>query len=100
MSSAYGWPHSGGAYGVDATSTSYQRHGWDIHALYRGGSRAVGAHHQSRQPDRSAAAPGSRAEGHDRPHVIAHTVVDARRWHFDARMIVMESYVERLPLPG
>ena len=49
-----------GCYGVDATSTSCQRHGWDIHAVCRRGSPAAGAHHQSRQPDRSPAAPESR----------------------------------------
>ena len=41
---------------MDATSTLYQRHGWDIHALYIRGSRVVGTYHQSRQPAQSAKA--------------------------------------------
>ena len=45
-----------GPYDVDATSTLYQRHGWDIHALYIRGSRVVGTYHQSRQPAQSAKA--------------------------------------------
>jgi hypothetical protein len=48
-----------GLYDVDATSTSCQRHGWDIHALYSRGDRGTSTHHQPRQRAWSPAAPGA-----------------------------------------
>ena len=49
------------AYDVDATSTTYEQHGWDIHALSAGRTGAEGAYHQSRQLVGSAATPGDKA---------------------------------------
>src|SRR6516164_3233483 len=55
--------HSGTArtrpYGVDATSTSYEQHGWDIHALSTGQTGAADTYHRSWQTPGSAGTPGA-----------------------------------------
>src|SRR6516165_4279281 len=55
------------SYGVDATSTSYERHGWDIHAVTAGG----GCVSPVTAAQRSAAAPGGKGRDATRPSGIS-----------------------------
>ena len=43
-------------------SCSWNRHGWDIHAVSRGPDRTAGREHRSREHSESAGAPGGAAQ--------------------------------------